>query len=1571
MKKQISKLGFVGGLAAMVAAVAVAGPASAEGRAPTHLVPATHDDALMRAVRTEQLGVRPEGGFQTDAAFVASTPSQDYRARFAADGVHLRDAGGDWSLAIRFVGHGCGRRLIPAAPAKLDARGQSLFYRRGDVTEWYVNTPDGVQQWFQIESRPFVLGGELRVEMEVDGLRPVAERSGKSVRLVDANGELDLVYTGLKAWDAAGRELDARMETRGERIALLVKDAGAVYPVRIDPFFQQTKLVAGDARASDQFGFSVSVDGDTAAVGAPFDDDAATDAGSVYVFVRSGGAWSFQQKLTNPSQNTSDQFGYDVDVLGDTIVVGEPNDDQQTTDAGRVYVYNRSGGSWTTIQSISNPFGQPFSNFGWSVSIDGNDMIVGIPFLNFNRGDDGGFSIFRRSAPGNTYSNQSNVGSPFFETSGWFGWDVAINATQQVALVGSPRTNRQTSVGGNFSVWTNSSYTSFNQENFPQNAQSGSQFGYSLAMTSGSGTITVAVGQPFWDASFGDQGRVEMWTGTTTFARQQVIENPDPDSSDQFGFSVSVAGDFVAIGAPLDDNARGIDAGAVHIWSRVSGAWNQDEKIIAGDGAASDQFGAAVAIAGGATPTVVAGAPSDDIGFTDQGSAYAYLFNAPPVLTNPGPRNATEDVLLQFTCEVTDEGGPLTFELRGTPPQGASINASTGVFTWTPNETQGGQQFNVTIRVTDNGGLFDEETFTVTVAEDNKAPTLGAIGNRSATESVPLTFTATATDADLPAQTLTFSLVGAPQGASINASTGAFTWTPSETQGGQAFTFAVRVTDNGDPARSGEETITVTVAEDNKAPVFGPIPDQTAIDQSTLRIDLAATDPDDPAQQITFSVVEGPDGAQIVQGNRFVFTPTEEQSPGVYNVTLRATDNGDPVRSTTASFVINVVEVNQLQVDLNGRYFAAATPVRASTANIDSTVEQVDEPAGAAEGTFTPFSDGQKKPRGLVADLRGQTFEYDVQLGPNWTSGDQLRIVAGAPNTGVVHTITRGPNGFAFNAGGDSVQDDTGATLFRIRSTIAQNGNATTIAARLNGSSPGTLIQLGTANGRTVNAAPFTVELTGATNSRADAVISRFTTSWEPENALFVYAPEPYAKAGESVRYELGASGLAQAVIGYQAFLNANGQSFVAGEYSNEIFPFFFQPIEGTFPILAAGVPANAPPTTAEGKCATFDLTNASAAIKTVGFDDSQFPTIFTDNQGIGINPTLIASNVVLYESTLPTVRNIRAIGQRTGGQNLVEGGSVDTGLLTITVEAVDEGSVASGLRSAPTITLQFSSGAPVALTVSHVSGNDFRGSFLIDKTIPNGPGTVTIVAVDDAGNTRTTTANFTVSQAQTIVSISVQGLGGNVVRAIGFTVGGEGGSSEAIVVPPTNVNFVNGQATVILDQTDGLRRGDAYSRIGADDRLHTLRRTVDLTAGPDPDQFAATIQLKSGDATNDNVIDVLDYGVVAGLFGQNVGQNTPANFNGNRHPDFDGNGIVQTQDALFVIAANQFLEVGDDAPGGFGRPERPRKRATVAEMQSVGVRQAPLMDLDRDGWISVEEITGWLNGKGVLVQPN
>src|SRR5256712_8180735 len=197
--------------------------------------------------------------------------------------------------------------------------------------------------------------------------------------------------------------------------------------------------------------------------------------------------------------------------------------------------------------------------------------------------------------------------------------------------------------------------------------------------------------------------------------------------------------------------------------------------------------------------------------------------NSAPVVTNPGNKTTNELANLAFTVTATDSDIPantITWSLTlGTPAAtGATIGAGTGAFSWTPTEAQGPGVYPVTVTATDNGSpvMSGSATFTITVNEVNSAPVVANAGNKTVNELVNLAFTVTATDSDIPANTITWSLtLGTPAatGATIGASTGAFSWTPSEAQGPGVYPVSIVATDNGSPRMSGPAAFSITVNE--------------------------------------------------------------------------------------------------------------------------------------------------------------------------------------------------------------------------------------------------------------------------------------------------------------------------------------------------------------------------------------------------------------------------------------------------------------------------------------------------------------------------------------------------------------------------------------------------------------------------------------------------------------------------------------------------------------------------------------------------------------------------------------
>jgi len=279
--------------------------------------------------------------------------------------------------------------------------------------------------------------------------------------------------------------------------------------------------------------------------------------------------------------------------------------------------------------------------------------------------------------------------------------------------------------------------------------------------------------------------------------------------------------------------------------------------------------------------------------------------NQAPILDPIGNQNVNEEQLLSFTATATDpDGQTLTFTLTGAP-EGAAIT-SDGIFTWTPTETQGPGSYPFEVIVSD-GILTDSESITVTVAEVNQAPILDPIGNHNVDEEQLLTFTATATDPD--GQTLIFSLVGAPEGTVIDPASGAYSWTPTETQGPGSYTFDIVVSDG---ILTDSETITITVAEVNQAPILGSIGNQNVNEGQLLSFTVSGSDAD--GDTLTYTTDPLPTGATFT-GSSFTWIPGLDQA-GTYTVTFTVTDG---TASDSEDVVITVNNINQAPVlDLIG-----------------------------------------------------------------------------------------------------------------------------------------------------------------------------------------------------------------------------------------------------------------------------------------------------------------------------------------------------------------------------------------------------------------------------------------------------------------------------------------------------------------------------------------------------------------------------------------------------------------------------------------------------------------------------
>ena len=685
-------------------------------------------------------------------SYRAPNPAQRLNAYFNSQGLHLApqrtssEAAGlnrasdevEWQAGMRLAGYGYGESLSPVGPGELMAKGNRIEYRRKGLplTEWYINKAEGIEQGFTIEAPPGVRpeGERLRLAMEVSGeLRAELVEEGRAVALKQAHGEAVMRYSGLYAYDARGRALPAEMKVSEGRVLLEVEDAGAVYPVTIDPLYTRTfterqKLAASDWAAQDNFGVSVAISGDTAVVGAVADDIGSNaEQGSAYVFVRSCESWSQQWKLTASDGAAQDSFGEWVAISGNTVVVGAPYDDESFADQGSAYVFVRSGGSWSQQQKLTASDGAADDEFGHSAAISGETVVVGARQDDESFTDQGSAYVFVRS--GGSWSQQQKLTASDGEADDFFGVSVAISGDTVVVGAVFDDTGSNSSQGSAYVFARSGGSWSQQQKLTASDGDTRDYFGASVAISGD----TVVVGAFADDiGSNVDQGSAYIFERSGgSWSQQQKLTASDGAAFDRFG-SAAISGDTVVVGtSPVNHNL-----GSVYVFARNGGSWSEEQKLTASDGVAWDRFGVSAAISENEN-TIVVGAPLSDFDPKDDRGA-AYVFHGgpqlPPTLGNYNNASVIAGQTIQAppSAPPGDPNGDLN-DVTVSPlvlpggSGGLSVDRMTGVVTIpTTSATQLGTH-QIRVQATDSCGFVTQRDFFLDVV--NSPPRITPNGN--------------------------------------------------------------------------------------------------------------------------------------------------------------------------------------------------------------------------------------------------------------------------------------------------------------------------------------------------------------------------------------------------------------------------------------------------------------------------------------------------------------------------------------------------------------------------------------------------------------------------------------------------------------------------------------------------------------------------------------------------------------------------------------------------------------------------------------------------------------------------
>ena len=357
-------------------------------------------------------------------------------------------------------------------------------------------------------------------------------------------------------------------------------DSGAAYVfTRVEGVWTQAaKLTASDGAAYDNFGISAAVDGDTVVVGAPGNDGAGADSGSVYVFVKPTGGWATSTetaKLTASDGAALDYFGYSVAVDGDTVLVGayqDDDDENDSEDSGSAYVFTKpnSSGGWadwdpmadTETAKLTASDGADDDWFGISVALDGNTAVIGAPGDDDKGIDSGSAYVFVKPsgawADGNETGKLTASGGAAQDN---FGYSVAVDV--DTLEVGGAEVEVATVVVGAYQ------HDPIDPDSDPDSPLYLLDAGAAYVFTRDSGGV--------WDSG-------------------EKLTADDGDALDYFGYSVAVDVDTVVVGAYGDDD-NGSASGSAYVFTRDSnGEWIQTKKLTDEDGKAGDWFGYSVAV---------------------------------------------------------------------------------------------------------------------------------------------------------------------------------------------------------------------------------------------------------------------------------------------------------------------------------------------------------------------------------------------------------------------------------------------------------------------------------------------------------------------------------------------------------------------------------------------------------------------------------------------------------------------------------------------------------------------------------------------------------------------------------------------------------------------------------------------------------------------------------------------------------------------------------------------------------------------------------------------------------------
>jgi hypothetical protein len=385
------------------------------------------------------------------------------------------------------------------------------------------------------------------------------------------------------------------------------------------------KLVASDPAVNAYYGYSIdiSADGNTALVGAY---GKSGQTGEIYIYTRSGLIWTEQQRITAPEGGYQDTFGFSVSLSpdGNIAVVGALSvDSGGRTNNGAVYVFTRTAGVWTQQQKLTASDATNSAGLGYSVDIssDGLTILAGAEYENSATG-----SAYLYKYESGEWVEQRKFTASDAATGDRYGTSVSLSEDGNTALIGAYQEDTSPNSGnGAAYVYTLSGTTWTEQKLLSPDISSSDSFGASVSISADGLTAVIGAGSEGYSEGSGGGAAYIYTISGSTWTYQAKLTASDNAVGDFFGESVALSadGNTALIGANAEDTAPNTNNGAAYIFTRSGTTWTQQQKILEPVPAEDNRFATSVAMSDDGLTFFIGSYYGDDT-LTDQGTVYIY-----------------------------------------------------------------------------------------------------------------------------------------------------------------------------------------------------------------------------------------------------------------------------------------------------------------------------------------------------------------------------------------------------------------------------------------------------------------------------------------------------------------------------------------------------------------------------------------------------------------------------------------------------------------------------------------------------------------------------------------------------------------------------------------------------------------------------------------------------------------------------------------------------------------------------------------------------------------------------------